>query len=879
MTKQIDRELVACFTQEGYFLDFEYLDKKKALNEDLQEELMQVFIADPYRLLYKLAFMEELEQMADSMGALQRMGQLFLETISCRPEVEFSRDETDFALDMERLSILREELPFLLGQEHLNDTWFLELHQGLLRIFREEIAEYEGTVSQYLSSQNEQVHLAGRVYFHLVENPSDREPFAFLATYAQEKKGRGRGVHTPLKNALEEYRGEREKLLSLLSSVNKAMSQSKLIAGLVDSGELFQPLRLTQEETYTFLKEVELYEECGIQCRIPDWWKKKHRNFKVIVKVGEKEPSKVGYDSLMQFDSSLSLGGESLTQLEVETLLREAEGLRLIKGKWVEVNHGKLESLLDAYRKAQQMSGRDYTLAEAMRLQLDVRDTLQLDEEGIIEVSNGKWLVHALQSLKEPAKGSSPALSADFQATLRPYQKEGLRWLSMMGGFGFGACLADDMGLGKTLQVIALLDALKTQRDLKVLLVLPASIMGNWQKELERFAPHIHYRAVYSKKDLPTAEVLEKTELLLTTYGMMSRLEMLQEEEWDLMILDEAQAIKNPGTKQAKAVKRVRARNRIALTGTPIENNLMELWSLFDFLNAGLLGTAAEFKRFIKHAHKHHGDYRDLRNLVTPFILRRLKSDKEVISDLPEKLEMKAYTTLSRKQVALYNSVLEKIRKSLEDTDGMKRRGLVLSSLSSFKQICNHPDHYLGEGLYKSVHSGKFEMLEEICPTISRKKERVLVFTQYREIIEPLREFLQSIFRAEGLTLHGGTPVKKRSEIVERFQSDRRIPFMVISLKAGGVGLNLTGASHVIHFDRWWNPAVENQATDRAYRIGQENNVMVHKFITRGTVEEKIDEMISDKEALTRDVIHGGDGAWISEMDNEQLMQLFTLQV
>ncbi len=879
MSVKTYRELNACFIEEGYFLDYDILDKKKNLDVELQEDLMQIFIAEPDRLVYKLGFMEELDLVADSVRALQQMGRTFVAELSCRPELEFSRQKTDFDPDWERIGILREEMPFVLGQEHLVDSWYQKLYGRLLEIFRDEIAAYDGTVAQYLSSKNDHVHLAGRVCFHLVENPSDQEPFAFLATYARENKGKNRVVHTPLRNALGEYRDERDKLLTLLASVNKVMKRSGLIAELVDSGELFQPLRFTKEEAYTFLTEVGMYEECGILCRVPDWWKRSSRASRLVLKIGEKEPSKVGFNSLMQFNPGLLLGGEELSQEEVKDLLMEAEGLRLIKGKWVEVDHGKLEKMLEAYGQAQHMSERGYSMAEAMRLSLDVKDELKLDEDTPVEVTNGQWLEQTLRQLRDPSGVAVPGLSAAFTATLRPYQMEGLGWLNMMQDYGFGACLADDMGLGKTLQVMALLDVLRGRGSFKALLVLPASIMGNWQKELERFAPHIRFHMVYGKKDMPTTEELEGMELLLTTYGMLSRLTELQAETWDLMILDEAQAIKNPGTKQTKAVKGVAARNRIALTGTPIENNLIELWSLFDFLNAGLLGTVAEFKRFVKHAHENHGDYRELRKLVSPFILRRLKSDKEIISDLPDKMEMKVYSMLSRKQVALYKSVLKSLEKSLEESEGIQRKGLVLSSISRFKQICNHPDHYLGEGPYKPSHSGKFEMLGEICQTIRQKKERVLVFTQYREIIEPLSEFLSTVFRREGLVIHGGTPVKRRTEIVERFQNDRQVPFMVISLKAGGVGLNLTGANHVIHFDRWWNPAVENQATDRAYRIGQEREVMVHKFITKGTVEERIDEMISDKAALMKDVISDGDATWITEMDNEQLMQMLTLRV
>jgi len=316
---------------------------------------------------------------------------------------------------------------------------------------------------------------------------------------------------------------------------------------------------------------------------------------------------------------------------------------------------------------------------------------------------------------------------------------------------------------------------------------------------------------------------------------------------------------------------------RIAMTGTPIENRLGDLWSLFDFLNQGLLGSAKEFTEFTKELQDSTTGYAKLRKMIQPFILRRLKTDKTIISDLPDKLEMNAYTTLSKKQIALYKQLLDEIGRKLEETEGIERKGLVLASIMKFKQICNHPDQYLGREEFKAEHSGKFEQLREICETIRDKRERVLVFTQFKEMTEPLSEYLAGIFSKEGFVLHGETPVKKRKEMVEKFNGETYVPYMVLSLKAGGVGLNLTSANHVIHFDRWWNPAVENQATDRAFRIGQTKNVMVHKFVTKGTVEEKIDEMIAEKQKLSGDILGSSGEQWITEYDNEELMKIFAL--
>ncbi len=343
------------------------------------------------------------------------------------------------------------------------------------------------------------------------------------------------------------------------------------------------------------------------------------------------------------------------------------------------------------------------------------------------------------------------------------------------------------------------------------------------------------------------------------------------------MILDEAQAIKNPATKQTKEIKKISAGMRIAMTGTPIENDLTNLWSLFDFLNQGLLGTPKEFHEYCKNLSDHPEGYAKLKAMVTPFMLRRVKTDKKVIADLPEKLEKVDYVTMSKKQVVLYRKAVAELESMLAEVDGMKRRGLVLATIVKLKQICNHPDQYLGQQAFLESESGKLQMLREICETIYEKRERVLVFTQFKEITEQLADFLTGIFHAKGYVLHGGIRAAKRTEMVEAFQGEDYVPFIVLSVKAGGTGLNLTKAGHVIHFDRWWNPAVENQATDRAFRIGQTKNVMVHKLVCEGTIEEKIDAMIESKKELAENVIGTGGEKWITELGNEELMSLFRL--
>jgi len=446
------------------------------------------------------------------------------------------------------------------------------------------------------------------------------------------------------------------------------------------------------------------------------------------------------------------------------------------------------------------------------------------------------------------------------------------------------------MGLGKTVQVLAmLLRGLDGGPRCPSLLIVPASLLGNWRQEAERFAPSIKLEFLHPAEagrerlakivDDPD-RYLPKADLVVTTYSMLVRQPWLAEQSWRLVILDEAQAIKNPATSQAKAVKKLAAHARVALTGTPVENRLGDLWSLFDFLNPGLLGSATVFKRFIKKLQaRKTNQFAPLRQLAGPYILRRLKTDRAIISDLPDKTETTRFCNLTKAQVKLYEGAVQSLRKSLESADGMKRRGLVLQTLMRLKQICNHPSQLTGDGAYSTAASGKFLRIAEICEELAERQEKVLVFTQFREIVEPLERHLAGIFGRSGLVLHGGTGVKQRAAIVQQFQDEDGPPFFILSLKAGGTGLNLTAATHVIHFDRWWNPAVENQATDRAFRIGQRRNVLVHKFITRGTVEERIDALIEEKKQMAEELLSGEGEVNLTEMPDDELLRLVRLDV
>lgn len=470
---------------------------------------------------------------------------------------------------------------------------------------------------------------------------------------------------------------------------------------------------------------------------------------------------------------------------------------------------------------------------------------------------------------------------------MRNYQKNGFLWLKTLRENGFGGILADDMGLGKTLQVLCYLEKMrKSDKGAKTLLVVPASLIGNWQKEAAKFVPDMTLQVIHGKTSAQLAQEFDAGSafLTITTYGMVSRIKAFQETMWDCVILDEAQAIKNPGTKQTREIKKLQAQMRIAMTGTPIENDLTNLWSLFDFIDHGLLGTSKEFHEFTKGLEENPQEYAKLKSMITPFMLRRVKTDKTVIADLPEKVEMTDFAQLTRKQTILYRKVVSDMEQKVRQMEAehsisqFAKKGIVLTAIMKLKQICNHPDQYLGQDVYTPSESGKFQLLKEICETIYEKRERVLVFTQFKEIADDLAAYLETVFHAKGYVLHGGTPVAKRTEIVDAFQGEAYVPFIVLSVKAAGTGLNLTKANHVIHFDRWWNPAVENQATDRAFRIGQKKDVIVHKFVSQGTIEEKIDAMLESKKELAENVIGSGSEKWITELSNEELFSLLRLE-
>ncbi|SCY32285.1 non-specific serine/threonine protein kinase [Desulfoluna spongiiphila] len=864
----------------------------KAL-ETFQRDLYDRFDKTPESWLFALGCLELPGGVDPSLAWMAVVARDYVNALARLSDLETLRETARVPMDDDQVASHLAGVPMMVGGDRVNTVMLASVWEALGEGYASLAAAHKGSVAELFAALNPGIHLAGRVFFHLVENRNSEEPFAFMATYSQAGPSGGSARHLPMTRALEEFQDE--ELVSLLSTVYRASDESELVAGLVESGELFYPLAWGADEAFQFLKEVPLYESCGVICRIPNWWKPAASGVGVRVSLGDTPPSFVGESALLGFSSALMMGDLALTEDEAREILAESEGLAFLKNRWVAVDHQKLAQALDACERARELVREGLTPSEAMRLQLRPGALLGDALADVpCEVSRGEWLGATLAKLENPGLAPTASPGRGFKATLRGYQQQGLNWLSFLDRLTFGACLADDMGLGKTVQLLAFLHGRAGEATKgPSLLVLPASLVTNWLNEIRAFAPTL--RVFTAHPDYVTAEngrtlAAEKKrlaahgpedpdafDLVITTYTLVQKYPWLMDRTWDCLVLDEAQAIKNPATRQTRAVKELSARQRIAMTGTPVENRLGDLWSLFDFLNPGLLGSRSEFAEFSKSLKDDPEGYARLRRLISPFVLRRLKTDTSIISDLPDKVVMKSYAGLSKKQVVLYRKGVEDLAHRLETAEGIAKRGLVLSSLMKFKQLCNHPDQYVGAGAFKESESGKFQRLREICETVLEKRERVLVFTQFKEMTEPLRAFLEGVFGHPGLVLHGGVPVGRRAELIDTFQADAYCPFMVLSLKAGGVGLNLTRANHVVHFDRWWNPAVENQATDRAFRIGQTKKVVVHTFVTKGTVEEKIDAMLEAKRDLADQVVSSSGETHVTEMADDELVELFTL--
>ena len=729
----------------------------------------------------------------------------------------------------------------------------------------------------------------GRVCFNLAENKQDIDyPFAFIATYATTVAGAQEMQHKPLRHALQEYAGNANKtaLYHLLKPIQEAATHCEWVKEVLDSHDIYHPMAWTPNEAYQLLQSIPQLEASGLIVKCPNWWKKRAKP-KVQVTIGGKKNTLLSANELLNFEVSVAIDGKPLSPEELEEIYNAETGLILLRGQYVEVDAEKLQHALKHWKAVQKSAGRDgLSFIEGMRLlagvpqDLDASDDVE-DVHAWSAIQAGDVLKTALEKIRSPETIQTKQIGKELHATLRPYQTIGINWLDFLTELGLGACLADDMGLGKTIQIIALLLLQKKKKlNQPSLLVLPASLLSNWKSEIQNFAPSLEVLLLHSSEK-NTEKKVQDVDLVITTYGMLQRQAWITDMRWHLIILDEAQAIKNPSSTQTKLTKTLKGHSKIALTGTPIENRLGDLWSLYDFICPGLLGNSTRFKQFVKSVESSDTpSYASLRQLVQPYLLRRLKTDKSIISDLPDKTEVNAWCSLTKEQLTLYTQSVRDMTRALESSENdIARKGLVLAYLTRFKQICNHPAQLLGDKDYLEKRSGKFDRLATLFEEIINRQEKVLIFTQYREMTVPIAAFLEERFGATGLVLHGGTPVTKRKTLVDRFQTDENISFFVLSLKAGGTGLNLTAASHVIHFDRWWNPAVENQATDRAYRIGQKRNVLVHKMICKGTIEEKIDQLINEKKALASDILQVSGESLLTEMNDAQLLNLVRLDI
>ncbi len=645
---------------------------------------------------------------------------------------------------------------------------------------------------------------------------------------------------------------------------------------------------LNPMQAYEFIKAVTWrFEDSGLGVILPpslanrEGWANR-LGLKISAETPQQKSGRLGLQSLLNFQWHLAIGGQTISKAQFDKLVKLNSPLVEINGEWVELRPQDIKTAQTFFSsRKEEMS---LSLEDALRISKG--DTQVIEKLPVVSFEASGALEELIGALTNNQEIQPLTTPQSFRGELRPYQERGAGWLAFLERWGLGACLADDMGLGKTIQFIAFLLHLKEENVLEkpTLLVCPTSVMGNWGKEVKKFAPTLkvlEYHGDKRPKGKAFTEAVNKHDIVITSYSLIHRdIKLLKTVEWQIIVLDEAQNVKNSEAKQSQAVRQLETTFRIALTGTPVENRLQELWSILDFLNPGYLGNKQFFQRRFAMPIEKYGDtasLNQLRSLVQPFILRRLKSDKDIIQDLPEKQEMTVFCGLTSEQATLYQQLVDESLVEIESAEGLQRRGMILGLLVKLKQICNHPSQYLKLATLEKHHSAKLQRLEEMLDEVIAEGDRALIFTQFAEWGKLLKPHLEKQLGREIFFLYGSTSKKQREEMIDRFQHDPQgPPIMILSLKAGGVGLNLTRANHVFHFDRWWNPAVENQATDRVFRIGQTRNVQVHKFVCTGTLEEKINDMIESKKQLAEQVVDAGED-WLTEMDTDQLRNLLIL--
>ncbi|MFT8322089.1 MAG: DEAD/DEAH box helicase [Bacillus sp. (in: firmicutes)] len=651
--------------------------------------------------------------------------------------------------------------------------------------------------------------------------------------------------------------------------------------------------QLTEEEAWMFLTDAsEILLALGVDILLPSWWQAmKTASMKVKAKVSNTNhrPSFVGLQAMLDYNWRFSMNGINLSEDEFNKMVEEKRRLVYIRGRWIKLDPSFIRQIQDLMKKAEKegLHVRDLIEQELLQTKEQQEDDLENPKTfAKIQIElNRQWrtMIHQLKEIKNLPLEEVPK---SFLGELRPYQALGMSWLLFLRKYGFGAVLADDMGLGKTVQLISYLLKVKEgekNKQTPALIICPTSVLGNWQKEIERFAPNLSLYLHYGSSRLKNEEFVQKTmnsDIVLTSYGLTHiDLEQFSQINWSSVSIDEAQNIKNSQTKQSRAVRKLKGNHYIALSGTPMENRLNELWSIFDFTNHGYLGSLGQFqKRFVIPIEKDDKveQIQHLQNMIRPFLLRRTKKDEEVALNLPDKLEQKEYCPLTAEQAALYEQLIHDTFAKIEQLSGFERKGLVLQMLTRLKQLCNHPALYLKEEKPTNLleRSVKMEKLAELMEAIMERKESCLIFTQYIDMGAMIQQMMKKKFHIDVPFLNGSVPKQTRDKLIQQFQ-DNEFPIFLLSLKAGGTGLNLTAANHVIHYDRWWNPAVENQATDRAYRIGQTKFVHVHKMICTGTLEEKIDAMLEKKQSLNEQIIQNEN--WVTELSTDDLKDLVSL--
>ena len=669
----------------------------------------------------------------------------------------------------------------------------------------------------------------------------------------------------------------------LLASLGRA---SGICSGVADSLHRKRPAgrKLDAAMAYQFLtRESMALEEAGYGIILPAWWTRRGTKTKPTIRANVKTPQMqsgggVSLATMLELNLEVALGDQVMTARELEALAQLKTPLVRLRGQWVELNASEIRAALDFWNRKEEA-----TLQDVIRLAVGVGETPGgFDVDG---VAASGWVEDLLGQLTGRAEFQELETPEGFCGTLRPYQQRGYSWLAFLRRWGLGACLADDMGLGKTVQTLAAIQQDRREGvEGPTLLVCPTSVLNNWRKEAARFTPDLLLMVHHGpsrRRDAEFVEAARQHAIVVASYGVLARdVRFMAEVPWRGIVLDEAQNIKNPATRQARAARSLGADYRVALTGTPVENHVGDLWAVMQFLNPGLLGTESEFKRnyFIPiQAERDEGAAQRLQRATGPFILRRLKTDRSIITDLPDKMETKEFCPLTREQATLYEAVLREAEQALEEAEGIGRRGAILGTLTKLKQVCNHPRQLLGDNSAIGGRSGKLARLQDMLEEIIAVGDRALIFSQFAEMGGILQRHIQDTFGKEALFLHGGVSKRQRDRMVERFQDVQKgPPVFILSLRAGGTGLNLTAANHVFHYDRWWNPAVENQATDRAFRIGQTSNVQVHKFVCAGTLEERIDLMIEAKQANAERVVGAGEG-WLTELSNDELRDVLSL--